>query len=222
MGNDSLSWIFPQLNTQLAGIPDYIWGIVGLVGIFVTIYLGYTYVNKINRRNKIELDQAKQDIINANAQSAAKSTAKIERCINQLVSSQDRQANPFCREIAEDARRLQNSASNYDRGLSKAALGDLDGAEAEFNTAIDLHLPVLSQYYFQRGNIKFLQKKFKNACTDYSAAISINLKIKQPGTTKALLSMVRANTMRPSKHMIKPSRLIHNLLMPGATKALLS
>jgi len=63
---------------------------------------------------------------------------------------------------------------NYDRGLSKATLGDLIGAEAEFNTAIELQLPVLLKYYFQRGNIRFLQKKFMDSCMDYSEVLKIN------------------------------------------------
>ncbi len=170
---------------HLAGISDHqltIWGLIlAILGISLTAYLGYTYVKKVNRQNKKDLDRAKQDIIDANAQSAA----KIERCINEHVSSQNRQANSFCKKIAEDARRLQNSASNYDRGLSKAALGDLDGAEDEFNKAIELQLPVLSKYYFQRGNMRYIQNKFKEACIDYSEAIRINPQLATAWANKA-------------------------------------
>jgi hypothetical protein len=41
-----------------------------------------------------------------------------------------------------------------------------------------------------------------------------------PGTTKAMFSRHRANTVRPSKRMIGPSRLIHNMQKPGTIKAL--
>ncbi len=62
MCNCSLSWILTTLDTRLVGIPSYIWGILGLA---LTAYLGYPYVKKISRQNKIDLDQAKQDIIEA-------------------------------------------------------------------------------------------------------------------------------------------------------------
>ena len=181
--------------------------ILAILGIIATVYFGYPYVKKLSRQNKKDLDQAisyqinenkvelsraKQDIIDANVQAVAQainhSEAKLERCINKHVSigSQDRQASSFCKELAEDVRRLQNSASNYDQGLGKAASGDFDGAEAEFNKAIELQLPMLSKCYLQRGNMRFLQKKFKDACMDYSEAIKINPQLDEAWSNKGI------------------------------------
>lgn len=106
--------------------------------------MGYPYVKKVNRQNKKDLDQVKQDIIDA-----------LERCINErvLVSSQDRQASSVCQGVAEEAKRLQGSKSNYERGLSKAVISnDLEAAELEFSTAINQQLPMLYKYYFQRAD----------------------------------------------------------------------
>ena len=47
-------------------------------------------------------------------------------------------------------------------------------------------------------------------------------KMHLPGTTKALLLVTKASTMRPFKLMIELSRLILNMQMPGTTKVLLS
>lgn len=188
MCNDSLSWIPAALDTQLTGIPGYLWTILGLILALLSIYFGYPYAKKLSRQNKTDLDQAKQDIIEANIETNARSTARLERYINERIQiiSQDKPASLFCKEVVEDAKRLQNASSNYDRGLSKATLGDLDGAEAEFNTAIELQLPVLSKYYFQRGNIRYLQEKFKDSCMDYSETIKINPQIAEAWSNKGI------------------------------------
>jgi tetratricopeptide (TPR) repeat protein len=138
----------------------------------------------LSNQNKIDLNRAKQDSIEANAQSEA----KLERFIYERiqVGSQGNPANSICEGITEDAKRLQNASSNYDRGLSKAIFGDLDGAEAEFSTAIELQLPVLLKYYFQRGNIRYLQKKFKESCIDYSKAIKINPQLAEVWSNKGI------------------------------------
>ncbi|MGD0952724.1 MAG: tetratricopeptide repeat protein, partial [Methanotrichaceae archaeon] len=172
MYNVSPSWILPALDTRLAGIPGGLWTLFGLLLALLSLYFGYPYAKKLSSQNKKDLNQAKQEIIEANA----RSIAKLERCINERIQISNR-GNPtssFCKEVVEDAKRLQNAGSSYDRGLSKATLGDLDGAEAEFNRAIELQFPILSRYYFQRGNVMSLRKKFKDACLDYSEAIKIN------------------------------------------------
>ena len=162
MYNDSPSWILTALDAQLAGIPSWLWTILGLFLALLSLYFGYPYAKKLNIQNKIDLNQAKQEIIEANAQANAQSTAKLERCIKERIQeSSQGKADSFCEGILEDAKRLQNASSNYDRGLSKATLGDLDGAEAEFNTAIELQLPILSKYYLQRGNVRYIQKNLK-------------------------------------------------------------
>ncbi len=53
-------------GTQLTGITDHQLTILGIVlailSIAITTYLGYPYVKKANRQNKIELDQVKIEI----------------------------------------------------------------------------------------------------------------------------------------------------------------
>jgi len=91
------------------------------------------------KKTKEDIDQAREH---------------IEECIEDCIHSVENQSDPIkshCKKIGEDAKRLQNSSSSYDRGLSKATSGDLVGAEAEFNTAIEQQLPVLSKYYFNEA-----------------------------------------------------------------------
>jgi hypothetical protein len=139
MWDDSLSWISTALDTWLAGIPGGLWTIFAIFLSLLSLYFAYPYAKKLSNQNKMDLNQAKQDIIEANAQSVA----KLERCIYERiqVGSQGDPANSLCEGIAEDAKRLQNASSNYDRGLSKAIFGDLDGAEAEFSTALSCNCP---------------------------------------------------------------------------------
>jgi hypothetical protein len=40
--NDNFSLLSNTLTT-LEAIPDWLWGIIGIIGIIITIYLGYTY-----------------------------------------------------------------------------------------------------------------------------------------------------------------------------------
>jgi tetratricopeptide (TPR) repeat protein len=184
MCNDSLSWILTTLDNWLAGVPGGLWTILALILSLLSLYFGYPYAKKLSNQNKIDLNQVKQDIIEANALSIA----NLERCINKRIQviSQDEPASSFCKEVIEDAKRMQDAGSNYDRGLSKATLGDLDGAEAEFNTAIELQLPLLSKYYFQRGNIRYIQKRFKDACLDYSEAIKTNPQLAEAWNNKGI------------------------------------
>jgi len=135
------------------------WAIISIiVAIIVTIIVSHYYYTK-----------SKKD--------SEKSREHIERCIQKRIQAKgtlDESIGDDCKKISEDAKQLQNASSNYDRGLSKAASGDLAGAEAEFNAGINLQLPVLSKYYLQRGNMQYLQNKFDNACIDYSEVIKIN------------------------------------------------
>ena len=96
----------------------------------------------------------------------------------------DRDASNY-EKICEEARPLLKSPSIYERGLSKAmVLNDLEAAESEFSTAINQSLPTLSKYYFQRGNVRFLQKKYEGACRDYSEALKLDPKIVYGWTNK--------------------------------------
>jgi tetratricopeptide (TPR) repeat protein len=182
MGNDSLSLITTALDVQLARISDHHLSIIGIIlailGILVALYLGYFYVKKLNIENKKDLDHI--------AQAIAQSEVRIEGCIDEHMSrdNQDRQAGPFCKGLSEDIKQLQNSASNYDQGLSKVARGDFKGAEIEFSAAIDQQLPMLAKYYFQRGNSRYFQKRFKDACIDYSKAIEIDPQLAKAWSNK--------------------------------------
>jgi len=157
MFNESLYLLFNTLAI-IDAVPNWIWGIITIVGIIITIILGYPYAKKLS-------NQTEKNIVE-----------KLEHCINERmqVSSQGKEANSVCTEVIEDARRLQSASSIYNRGLSKATLGDLEGAKYEFTKAIQMQLPVLSESYFQRGNMKYLQKNFKDACIDYSEAIIVS------------------------------------------------
>jgi len=155
MLNDSRFFLSNIWATRLEEIPGWFWAVSGII---ITIILGYWYAKKLS-------NETEQNIVE-----------KLEHCINERIqpSSQGKPASSICKGVLEDAKRLQNASSNYDRGLSKATLGDLDGAEAEFNKAIEQQLPVLSKYYIQRGNVRYIQKNFENACIDYSEAIKTN------------------------------------------------
>jgi response regulator RpfG family c-di-GMP phosphodiesterase len=54
----------------------------------------------------------------------------LERCIENLVhvkETQEESVGDDCKKISEEAKQLHNASLNYNRGLSKAALGDFAG-----------------------------------------------------------------------------------------------
>src|ERR1700679_180188 len=59
----------------------------------------------------------------------------------------------------------QNSASYYDRGLAKQKKGDLDGAMADYDRAIQLN-PGYADSYNNRGFARFMQSDLDGALED--------------------------------------------------------
>ena len=147
------------------------WAVMSIVAaIIVTIIVSRYYYSK----SKLDSEQSRE---------------RLEKCIKERIQAKETHEESVsndCKKISEDAKQLQNASSNYDRGLSKATLGDLAGAEAEFNVAIDLQLPVLSKIYLQRGNIRHLQNKFEDAYMDYSKATGIDPKLVEAWVAKGI------------------------------------
>ena len=61
-------------------------------------------------------------------------------------------------------------AAFYNRGNSKAQLGDFEGAVGDFTAAVDLN-PEVPQYYYNRGNSYMDLYRMSDALADYRAAI---------------------------------------------------
>ncbi len=68
---------------------------------------------------------------------------------------------------------VQNAATYNDRGLAKHRKGDLDGAMADYNHAIELD-PQYAIAYNNRGNIKLAKGDLNGAMADYNHAIELN------------------------------------------------
>ena len=66
------------------------------------------------------------------------------------------------------------------------------------------------------------QGKYDEAIKAYDEAIRLDPNEADAWNAKAMLSLIRANTMRPSRLMTKPSGSIPKMPMPGTTKVLLS
>src|SRR3954447_13913587 len=56
------------------------------------------------------------------------------------------------------------------RGNAKGAAGDLDGAIADYNHALQLD-PKLAEAYYNRGNVKAKSNDLEGAITEYTRAI---------------------------------------------------
>jgi len=63
--------------------------------------------------------------------------------------------------------------ANLNRGLSKNAKGDLDGAIADFTHAIDKN-PTLAEFYSGRGAVWFRKREYDKAIADLDQAIKYN------------------------------------------------
>ena len=150
MPNSSPSLIPDSLVTQLH--EGWLWASISIIIAIIVSYYFY-------KKNTNDLNQARKH---------------IEECIERRIHAENQEEPIACKKIDDDTKRLQNANSNYDRGLSKVARRDFNGAEIEFSAAIDQQLPMLSKYYFQRGNTRYFQKRFKDACIDYSKAIETN------------------------------------------------
>jgi tetratricopeptide (TPR) repeat protein len=70
---------------------------------------------------------------------------------------------------------VQNAATYIDRGIAKHRKGDLDGAMADYNHAIQLD-PQNANAYNNRGNIKLAKGDLNGAMADYNHAIELNPK----------------------------------------------
>ena len=153
MPNSSPSLIPDSLVTQLH--EGWLWASISIIIAIIVSYYFY-------KKNTNDLNQAREH---------------IEECIERRIHAENQEEPIACKKIDDDTKRLQNANSNYDRGLSKVARRDFNGAEIEFSAAIDQQLPMLSKYYFQRGNTRYFQKRFKDACIDYSKAIETDPKL---------------------------------------------
>ncbi|MGD0951811.1 MAG: tetratricopeptide repeat protein [Methanotrichaceae archaeon] len=177
MYNDSSSLLSNTLTT-LDAIPGWLWGIISIAALIVAIYA--IRDARISAKKTLEATEKIPDIIkDSNKEfkrtleiclgNAVQNPGKEQQCLHKLGFNKN--------EIEENVKILLESSSNYEKGLGKWEKNDLDGAEWEFGTAISIYQkphPLLSMSYFQRGNIRSLQRKFKEACVDYSAAIEIN------------------------------------------------
>ena len=120
MPNNSPSLIPDSLVTQLH--EGWLWASISII---IAIIVSYYFYNK----NTNDLDQARKH---------------IEECIEGRIHAENQEEPIACKKVDDDAKRLQNASSNYDRGLSKATFGDLDGAEAEF---IVIRISFYNAYY---------------------------------------------------------------------------
>ena len=142
--------LFSDITNQFLG--GWLWGIISLIAAaIISLYF--------SRQTKKDIDDARN---------------YIEKCLDGRITSNSQKEPLACKKVEKYAKKLQSAASNYDRGISKTALNDLDGAYAEFSAAIEQHMPMLSECYFQRGNTRYFQKRFKDSCADYSEAIKID------------------------------------------------
>ena len=160
MPNSSPSLIPDSLVTQLH--EGWLWAGISIIIAIIVSYYFY-------KKNTNDLNQARKH---------------IEECIERRIHAENQEEPIACKKIEDYTKRLQNADSNYDRGLSKVARRDFNGAEIEFSAAIDQQLPMLSKYYFQRGNNRYFQKRFKDACIDYSKAIEINPQLVEAWSNK--------------------------------------
>ena len=71
-------------------------------------------------------------------------------------------------------RRRLRDAVFYNRGNSKAEVGDIRGAIADYSEAITLN-PDVSQYYFNRGNAHIDLSEFWEAARDFRMATQLGL-----------------------------------------------
>ena len=98
MNTDALS-LFPSiLETQLS--EGWLWGILGII---IAIIVGYWWYKK----TKTDIDQSRK---------------YIEECIEKRIHAVEYQVEPtraYCKKVEEEAKRLHDATSNYDRGLVK-------------------------------------------------------------------------------------------------------
>lgn len=73
--------------------------------------------------------------------------------------------------LADNALKAANSS--YEKGLALTMMGNFGDAEQEFGESINLY-PDNGEYYFARGNTRFLQGNYAGACKDYSEALKID------------------------------------------------
>ena len=69
----------------------------------------------------------------------------------------------------------QNARTYHDRGLAKRKKGDLNGAMADYNQAIQLN-PKYAAAYKNRGNAKRKKGDLNGANADFNQAIELGLK----------------------------------------------
>ena len=69
---------------------------------------------------------------------------------------------------------VQNARTYRDRGLAKQKKGDLDGAMADFNQAIQLN-PQYGLAYRNRGNAKRKKGDLDGAIADFNQAIKLGV-----------------------------------------------
>jgi tetratricopeptide (TPR) repeat protein len=67
----------------------------------------------------------------------------------------------------------------------KRGKGDMDGALADFNKAIELN-PSLAQPYYNRGNVKAENNDLNGAIADYTKTIELKPDFAAPTTGGAL------------------------------------
>jgi len=76
-------------------------------------------------------------------------------------------------ELAADAHRLHRSVLIFNSGQVRAALGDLEGAVADFTEAINRD-PHYAPYYFDRAGLQHRLGRDEEAIADYEAAIRMS------------------------------------------------
>jgi tetratricopeptide (TPR) repeat protein len=83
------------------------------------------------------------------------------------------------------------SADDYrDRGKAKSAKGDLDGALADFDKAIELK-PDSASAYNDRGRIKRTKKDFDGALADFNRAIELKNDFAQAYNSRGLVKVAK-------------------------------
>ena len=97
---------------------------------------------------------------------------KLLRCVVQKdVQKSDRKLCFHGQDVSDDqimklaTNALKRAKSKYEKGLSLTVMGKFNEAELQFDSAIE-HNPECIECYFERGNVRYLQNKFREACED--------------------------------------------------------